>query len=168
MQVAFFCCVRQGVAGMSRDLGRDVPDLEKLYARELWADFSFPRTRVSQHWSAFVCVCSHVLTPPFVAPPSACPPLCGLWVKVTWTQNSSGHQVGQTGVSWPGICARVRGRTLRGGVLGTFWKAPSQNPFWEPFSEPFLSVKPIAGPLLRTLLRTLPQNPSQNSSQNPS
>ena len=30
MQVAFFCCFRQGLAGMSRDLGRDVPDLEKL------------------------------------------------------------------------------------------------------------------------------------------
>ena len=43
MQVAFFCCFRQGVAGMSRDLGRDVPDLEKLYARKLWADFSHPR-----------------------------------------------------------------------------------------------------------------------------
>ena len=42
MQVAFFCCFRQGVAGMSRDLGRDVPDLEKLYARKLWADFSYP------------------------------------------------------------------------------------------------------------------------------
>ena len=41
MQVAFFCCFRQGVAGMSRDLGRDVPDLEKLYARKLWADFSY-------------------------------------------------------------------------------------------------------------------------------
>ena len=27
---------------MSRDLGRDVPDLEKLYARNLWADFSYP------------------------------------------------------------------------------------------------------------------------------
>ena len=27
---------------MSRDFGRDVPDLEKLYARELWADFSYP------------------------------------------------------------------------------------------------------------------------------
>ena len=39
MQVAFFCCFRQGVAGTSRDLGRDVPDLEKLYARKLWADF---------------------------------------------------------------------------------------------------------------------------------
>ena len=34
MQVAFFCCFRQGVAGMSRDLGWDVPDLEKLYASE--------------------------------------------------------------------------------------------------------------------------------------
>ena len=42
MQVASFCCFRQGVARMSRDLGRDVPDLGKLYARELWADFSFP------------------------------------------------------------------------------------------------------------------------------
>ena len=42
MQVALFCCLRQGVAGMSRDLGRDVPDLEKLYARKLWADFSYP------------------------------------------------------------------------------------------------------------------------------
>ena len=35
MQVAFFCCFREGVAGMSRDLGRDVPDLEKLYAGKL-------------------------------------------------------------------------------------------------------------------------------------
>ena len=43
MQVAFFCCFRQGVAGMSRDLGRDVPDLEQLYARKLWADFSYPK-----------------------------------------------------------------------------------------------------------------------------
>ena len=42
MQVALFCCFRQGVAGMSQDLGRDVPDLEKLYARKLWADFSYP------------------------------------------------------------------------------------------------------------------------------
>ena len=42
MQVAFFCCFRHGVAGMSRDLGRDVPDLEKLYARKLWADLSYP------------------------------------------------------------------------------------------------------------------------------
>ena len=44
MQVAFFCCFRQGVVGMSRDLGRDVPDLEKLYARTLWAVLSFPKT----------------------------------------------------------------------------------------------------------------------------
>ena len=42
MQVAFTCCFRQGVAGVSRDLGRDIPDLEKLYARKLWADFSYP------------------------------------------------------------------------------------------------------------------------------
>ena len=27
---------------MSRDLGRDVPDLEKLYTRKYWADFSYP------------------------------------------------------------------------------------------------------------------------------
>ena len=30
---------------MSQDLGRDVPDLEKLYARKLWADFSYPTLR---------------------------------------------------------------------------------------------------------------------------
>ena len=42
MQVAFFCSFRQGVAGMSRDLGRDVPDVEKLYARKLRAHFLFP------------------------------------------------------------------------------------------------------------------------------
>ena len=49
MQVAFFCCFRQGVAGMSRDLGRDVPHLEKLYARKLWADFSYPSTGGMAH-----------------------------------------------------------------------------------------------------------------------
>ena len=27
---------------MSRDLGRDVPGSEKLFARRLWADFSLP------------------------------------------------------------------------------------------------------------------------------
>ena len=27
---------------MSQDLGRDVPELEKLHARKLWADFSYP------------------------------------------------------------------------------------------------------------------------------
>ena len=43
MQEALFCCFRQGVAGMSRDLGQDVPDLEKLYARELWAAFPYPK-----------------------------------------------------------------------------------------------------------------------------
>ena len=56
----------------------------------------------------------------------------------------------------------LRGHTLQGVVLGTFWKPPSQNPFWEPFSEPFFTVNPMADPLLRTLLRTLPQNPFQN------
>ena len=58
--------------------------------------------------------------------------------------------------------ARLRGRTLQGGVLGTFWKPPSQNPLREPFSEPFFTVKPMADPLLRTFLRTLPQKPVQN------
>ena len=42
MQGAFFCCFRQGVVGMFRDLDRDVPGSEKLFARKLWADFSFP------------------------------------------------------------------------------------------------------------------------------
>ena len=32
VKMAFFCCSRQGAAEMSRDLGRDVPNLEKLYA----------------------------------------------------------------------------------------------------------------------------------------
>ena len=32
---------------MSRDLGRDVPDLENLDARKLWADFSYPKFLVS-------------------------------------------------------------------------------------------------------------------------
>ena len=31
---------------MSRDLGRDVPDLEKLYARKLWADFPHPKSTI--------------------------------------------------------------------------------------------------------------------------
>ena len=47
MQVAFFWCFRQGVAGISRDLGRDIPDLEKLYASKLWAYFSFPKKSIA-------------------------------------------------------------------------------------------------------------------------
>ena len=34
MQVAFFYCFRKGVARMSRDLGRDVPDLEKTLCKK--------------------------------------------------------------------------------------------------------------------------------------
>ena len=34
---------------MSRDLGRDVPDLEKLYAGKLWADFSYPNVKAINH-----------------------------------------------------------------------------------------------------------------------
>ena len=62
----------------------------------------------------------------------------------------------------------LRGRTPQRGVLGTFWKSPSQNPFWEPFSEPFFTVKPTVGPLLRTLLRTPSPEPFPEPSQNPS
>ena len=47
------------------------------------------------------------------------------------------------------------GRTPKGGVLGTFWKTPSQNPFWEPFSEPLFYCKTHSRP------------PSQNPSGNP-
>ena len=36
---------------MSRDLGRDVPDLEKLYARKLWAAFSHP-TNLAAMWKS--------------------------------------------------------------------------------------------------------------------
>ena len=35
MQVVFLCCFRQGVAGMSRGLGRDVPDLENFMQENL-------------------------------------------------------------------------------------------------------------------------------------
>ena len=35
---------------MSRDLGRDVPDLEKLYARKLWAEFSYPSVCKCDMW----------------------------------------------------------------------------------------------------------------------
>ena len=51
MQVSFFWCFRQGVAGTSRDLGRDVPDLEKRFARKLGADFSFPNTIFQNHYT---------------------------------------------------------------------------------------------------------------------
>ena len=40
---------------MSRDLGRDVPNLEKLYARKLWADFSYPIKNC--HFFACFTVC---------------------------------------------------------------------------------------------------------------
>ena len=58
MQVAFFCCFRQGfnLAGISRDLGRDVPDLEKLYARKLWADFSYPISRTPNFITPIFCL----------------------------------------------------------------------------------------------------------------
>ena len=37
---------------MSRKLGGDVPDLVKLYARKLWADFSYPVLACnSKRWS---------------------------------------------------------------------------------------------------------------------
>ena len=40
---------------MSRDLGRDVPDLEKLYARKLWADFSYPTNRPFWATKSLLC-----------------------------------------------------------------------------------------------------------------
>ena len=40
---------------MSRDLGRDVPDLEKLYARKLWADFSYPIQSSHKRWGLGGC-----------------------------------------------------------------------------------------------------------------
>ena len=43
MQVGFFCCFRQGVAGMSRDLGPGCPGMWKNFMQEKFgADFSFP------------------------------------------------------------------------------------------------------------------------------
>ena len=49
------------VAGMSRDLGRDVPDLEKLYARKLWADFSYPNfTTVSKYFGQLLLCSSQI------------------------------------------------------------------------------------------------------------
>ena len=65
MQVAFFCWFTQGVAGMSRYLGRDVLDLEKLYARELWADFSFPKV-------SLIKLCSWQTIPPKLSMFSLC------------------------------------------------------------------------------------------------
>ena len=59
----------------------------------------------------------------------------------------------------PKIGRTPRGRTLQGGIPGTFWKPPSQNPFWEPFSEPLLRT---LKPRVDRLLKTLPQNPFQN------
>ena len=41
MQVAFFCCFRQGVAGMSRDLGQDVLDLENFMQENFGLIFRF-------------------------------------------------------------------------------------------------------------------------------
>ena len=47
---------------------------------------------------------------------------------------------------------RARGRTLQGGVLGTFWEPPSQNPF----------------PRTLFYCKTHSRPPSQNPSENPS
>ena len=41
---------------MSRDLGRDVPDLEKLYARKLWADYSYPNLGIGNFTDKSPCV----------------------------------------------------------------------------------------------------------------
>ena len=92
MQVAFVCCFRQGVARMSQDLGRDVPDVAKFYARKLWADFSFPRnpsgipteytlrllielqwvTRISQNFPEFAQICLKFLGEEFTRSATVC------------------------------------------------------------------------------------------------
>ena len=41
---------------MFRDWGWDVLDLEKLYARKLWADFSFPSSWVVSAWGVYTFV----------------------------------------------------------------------------------------------------------------
>ena len=43
---------------MSRDLGRDVPELEKLYVRKPWADFSHPSNRVAPDRTSYSTVIS--------------------------------------------------------------------------------------------------------------
>ena len=63
----------------------------------------------------------------------------------------------QQHVSRRGMACNSLGRTpkgsyCRGGILGTFWKPPSQNPS----QNPFFTVKPIR------------RSPSQNPSENPS
>ena len=45
MQVAFSVVLDKEWPGCP-GMGRDVPDLEKLYARKLWADFSHPTQNV--------------------------------------------------------------------------------------------------------------------------
>ena len=55
MQVAFFCCFRQGVARMSWDLGWDVPDLENFMQEILWADFSYPNSLAIFHRVSVGC-----------------------------------------------------------------------------------------------------------------
>ena len=54
---------------MSRDLGRDVPDLEKLYARKLWADFSYPKTGGGAYFAFFLGSDNSHTTPPKKLPP---------------------------------------------------------------------------------------------------
>ena len=39
---------------MSRGVGRDVPGSEELYARKLWADFSFPNSQLLSRCPSFV------------------------------------------------------------------------------------------------------------------
>ena len=36
---------------MCRDVGRDVPDMEKLSASKLWADFAFPKKSLQTPFS---------------------------------------------------------------------------------------------------------------------
>ena len=54
LQVALFCCVREGVAGMCRDLGRDVPDFENILRKRTLGWFLFPIKRgKNQEWKSW-------------------------------------------------------------------------------------------------------------------
>ena len=154
---------------------------EKLCTKKVCVDFLAP---ISGHqWSIRLCVeciqrlfaraCGAVEFSPFCKKTSAwkqplaacigkggtCIPFLFLPLSLDYLQVMIGR-------------ARLRGRTLQGGVLGTFWKPPPllRTPSENPSQNPFSTVKPIEDPLLRTLLRTpSPESfpePSQNPSQN--
>ena len=68
MQLAFFCCFRQGVAGMSRDLGRDRPRFGKTLCKKFWADFSYP-TQCTQFGHCWAYLDDSLITHLICSPP---------------------------------------------------------------------------------------------------